>query len=149
MKQRIKRLTIILNLKQDSLQKKSVKYREIQHLWLFEKKKQEQLIAYRSDYLGNLNSKSSVSADLMQTYFKFIAQLDTAIEQQQKQITEVEKRKVIAHNEYMEGKKEVESIEKLIKKQQTELDLHLELQHQKEIDEYAQKQWYSNRNNHE
>ena len=147
MNRRIKQLNTLLNFKKDLLQQKLIQFQVEQQNYTSARYKYQQLSIYRSEYVNKVNSlgNQSILAETIQKYFKFIAQLDCAISDQIKQVSNANKKKMDAYAVYIEAKRAVESIEKVLECAIREQEGAVNKLQQKENDEYSQNQWYSNK----
>jgi len=109
------------------------------------KAKHEQLLAYRQDYLQQLEfmGEEGCSVGRMRNRIDFITQLDDALSQMNQHLAQLAKIRSKAEAHYLAARQEEAAVSKLMARLDTIALSKENKQHQKEMDEHAQKQWYS------
>lgn len=149
MKNRIERLIKLRQIKQQVTQNYYVELLKAQELLKQNQIKQEQLTAYRTEYLNQLQHIGNEGTQIgrVRNRILFINQLDEALAQLQTYLQQLSKQRAHTEELYNQAKIAESAVEKLIDKINKRQELALQKQEQKEFDEYAQKQWYSNKIN--
>ena len=148
MKKRIKRLELLLNLKEKAQEKRLTQLALCQKKMQEAQQKYNQLVSYRGEYVERLNEQGKTGANMstFRHHVDFIAQLDFLIEQQLLEYNSLQKQAVLARKDYLQSKHEVKSIELLMDKALSELTESENRLLQKQCDETIQNQWYYRNN---
>jgi len=114
---------------------------QMQHM----QQKYQELQQYREDYTRQINQMGAEGSALarMRNRIDFIHQLDMALSQLGQQIAQIAKQRGEAEQHWICAKQGEKSVEKLIERTIAEMKSQEEASEQKEIDEFAQQQWYS------
>ena len=109
----------------------------------------EQLARYRQEYIHQVDAigKEGTSIQRLKNRIYFINHLDVALGQLSGVLAQLAKARAIAEQEYKQAKIAEEAVFKLIERAKREEELKQQRMEQKQIDEYAQKQWYGKKNN--
>lgn len=146
MKGRLERLQLIAKVKQQSAQQLLADYNTTRKNHIQETQKYHQLIQYKADYSNQLTNRGQAgyAMDKMKHVVNFINQLDHLIEQQFKQINNLQKQVTEAHNIYLKAKIDEDSLTKLIEKLKVDMSKNENRLLQKLCDEMIQNQWHVN-----
>lgn len=113
--------------------------------FILHKQRHDKLLEYRVDYLKQFEAIGVQGTTLgrLRNRLDFVSHLDTAIVQLNGHLAQLAKKRSHYETLYIEAKAAQDAVEKLIERVKKELGLRKNRAEQKEIDEYAQKQWYS------
>ena len=132
-------LLIVLDLAQDAEQQASLQMRSAQLDW---QKACDQLGAlnqYRLDYMKQLDDKigQQISASFYQQFYRFIKQIDGAIEQQNNHVNQTNTIKEHRQQHWLEKQQKRKGIESLLEKKKQRQIVLENKREQKMIDEFA------------
>lgn len=149
MNQRLDRLMQLLEIKKELSQIAYQQLLDAQEQFKKNKMKHEQLVGYRQEYLHQLESIGEKGSYVgrLRNRIDFISHLDTALIQLNSHLAHLAKVRSRAGLVYKQAKLSEEGVNLLIKRVQKSQHGALQRMEQKENDEYAQKQWYSNKIN--
>jgi flagellar FliJ protein len=145
MSQRLDRLIQLLQIKQEATKHAYMDLIKAKEQFDQNKIRHEQLVTYRQDYLQQLEvlgNQGSIVGRL-RNRIDFINHLDTALIQLNTHLAQLAKIRSKAELNYNQAKTSEEGVSKLIERVKKAEQIKLQRMDQKEIDEYAQKQWYS------
>lgn len=144
MKKRVERLQLLVTIKENNKQQKMINLGNIKKQFNDEKLKNHQLIKYKADYNANLNQQGQggLTMSTLKHTSNFIQQLDKLIEQQFLELNNLQKEVSTAHNEYLQSKIQVDSLESLLVKMNSTISEQESKLLQKLCDETIQNQWY-------
>lgn len=147
MNQRLDRLLQLLEMKKEMTQTAYRQLVEAQEQFKKNKLRHEQLVGYRQDYLQQLEVLGEKGAYVgrLRNRLDFITHLDTALVQLNGHLAQLAKIRSKAELTYKQAKLAEESVNLLIERVKKGQQVKLQRREQKENDEYAQKQWYSNK----
>lgn len=147
MNQKIKQLQTVLRLEEQKVLSSLTNYTKANQQYLAIQQQYQQLIAFRKEYYQRLqvNPNDSLSAQLLQTYARFIAKLDCAIEEQLLKQQQARKDASEYFQKYLLVKQKAEGLKKVLDAEIANDKMFKQKQEQKQTDESASKQWYSNR----
>ncbi|CEG56527.1 flagellar export protein FliJ [Legionella fallonii] len=145
MSQRLDRLRQLLQMKQDITQQAYMELMKTKEQFNQNKLRHEQLVGYRQDYLKQLEALGNQGSMVgrLRNRIDFINHLDTALVQLNGHLAQLAKARSKAEINYNQAKASEEGVAKLIERVIKSEQIKLQRMEQKEIDEYAQKQWYS------
>ncbi|MFJ1267387.1 flagellar export protein FliJ [Legionella lytica] len=151
MNQRLDRLTQLWEIKKDLTNTAYKQLLHAQEQFSKNKEKHDQLVGYRQDYLQQLETMGEQGAYVrrLRNRIDFISHLDMALVQLNGHLAQLAKVRRSAESTYKQAKISEESVNLLIERVKKTQKSKLNLQEQKENDEYAQKQWYSRELNDE
>lgn len=149
MNQRLDRLLQLLQMKKE---RTKITYQQLlnaQEQFNKNKLKHDHLVGYRKDYLHQLETMGEQGTPLrrLRNRIDFISHLDMALVQLNGHLAHLAKTRRNAESEYKQAKIAEESVNLLIERVKKSQKFKLQRIEQKENDEYAQKQWYSNQIN--
>lgn len=146
MNQRLDRLMQLLEIKRDLTRTAQQQLLNAQEQFKNNKLKHDQLVGYRQDYLLQLETMGGEGTFVrrLRNRIDFISHLDTALAQLNGHLAYLAKVRRNAESAYKQAKLSEEGIGLLIERVQKGQKAVVERMEQKENDEYAQKQWYSN-----
>lgn len=146
MNQRLERLMQLLEMKKEKTKLAYQHLLDAQEQFKKNKLKHEQLVGYRQDYLQQLESLGEKGAYVgrLRNRIDFISHLDTALVQLNGHLAYLAKVRTKAEFSYKQAKISEEGVNLLIERVKKNQQFKLQRIEQKENDEYAQKQWYSN-----
>lgn len=147
MNQRLDRLLQLLDIKKEATR---IAYQELfnaQEQFKKHKLKHEQLVGYRQDYLKQVEAigEHGTSVGRLRNRIDFISHLDMALVQLNGHLAYLAKLRTKAGAHYKQTKTSEEGVVILIDRVKSVQLLKLQRTEQKENDEYAQKQWYSDK----
>ena len=145
MNTRLAQLMKLLDLKQEAVKVAYQNLQKAQEEFKRYKEKHEQLISYRQDYLEQLKviGQQGVWVGRLRNRVDFITHLDHALTQLNNHLAYLAKIRSNAQSYYQEAERAKEGVSVLITRIKKEENTKLQRKEQQEIDEYAQKQWYS------
>ncbi|WP_298626657.1 flagellar export protein FliJ [uncultured Legionella sp.] len=150
MSQRLERLLQLLNLKKEITNQAFQELLQSKEQFVQNKTRHEQLVMYRQDYMQQMeligNEGSTVGR--LRNRIDFISHLDTALIQLNSHLAQLAKLRTKLELKYRQAKTAEEGVDKLIERVKKAELIQTQRKDQKEIDEYAQKQWYS-KNTHD
>ncbi|WP_133135026.1 flagellar export protein FliJ [Legionella rowbothamii] len=151
MNQRLDRLTQLWEIKKDLTNTAYQQLLHAQEQFSKNKEKHDQLVGYRQDYLQQLETMGEQGTYVrrLRNRIDFISHLDMALVQLNGHLAQLAKVRRNAESTYKQAKISEESVNLLIERVKKAQKSKLNLQEQKENDEYAQKQWYSRELNDE
>jgi flagellar FliJ protein len=136
---RARRLGIVLDLtrreEKDALQR----WGDIQQRLTAEQEKRTQLDSYIDDYRRQITtpSASAVSAGNIHNSLDFIQQIESALLQQETQISQLEAQNTSARSAYLETHNKADALEKMIDRLEKEHQQEINRREQQESDEWA------------
>lgn len=147
MNQRLERLMQLLEIKKELTQTAYKQLLEAQEQFKKNKLKHDQLVGYRQDYLKQLEiiGEQGAVVGRLRNRIDFISHLDTALVQLNGHLAQLAKIRAKADLAYKQAKISEEGVNLLIGRVKKSQQFKLQRAEQKENDEYAQKQWYSNK----
>lgn len=109
------------------------------------KNRYDQLLGYRLDYVQQLQSLGDGGCEVgrLRNRIEFIGQLDSGLSQLNLQLAQLAKARTHCEKIFLQTKAEQDAVVQLIERVKQQQDIRIDRAEQKEIDEYAQKQWYS------
>ncbi|MFT4058722.1 MAG: flagellar export protein FliJ [Legionella sp.] len=145
MNQRLDRLTQLWNIKKEMTKVAYQQFLDAQEQFKKNKLKHDQLVGYRQDYLKQLELLGEKGSHVgnLRNRIDFIAHIDTALGQLNAHLAQLAKVRSRAEIVYKQAKVSEEGVNLLIERVKKKQQSQLMRQEQKENDEYAQKQWYS------
>ncbi|HHT0593115.1 TPA: flagellar export protein FliJ [Legionella anisa] len=149
MSQRLERLKQLLQIKKEATHAAYQELLKAQEQFKHNKLKHDQLVAYRQDYLKQvekIGEQGTIVARL-RNRIDFISHLDTALIQLNAHLAHLGKIRAKAELKYKQTKISEEGVSQLIDRVNKSEQLKLQRIEQKENDEYAQKLWYSKKIN--
>ncbi len=149
MSQRLERLKQLFQIKKEATYAAYQELLKAQEQFKHNKLKHEQLVAYRQDYLKQverIGEQGTIVARL-RNRIDFISHLDTALIQLNAHLAYLGKVRTKAELNYKQAKISEEGVSQLVNRVNKSEQLKLQRIEQKENDEYAQKQWYSKKIN--
>lgn len=151
MNQRLDRLTQLWEIKKNLTNTAYQQLLYAQEQFSKNKEKHDQLVGYRQDYLQQLETMGEQGAYVrrLRNRIDFISHLDMALVQLNGHLAQLAKARRSAESTYKQAKISEEGVNLLIERVKKDQKSKLNLQEQKENDEYAQKQWYSRELNDE
>ena len=151
MNQRLDRLTQLWEIKKNLTNTAYQQLLYAQEQFSKNKEKHDQLVGYRQDYLQQLETMGEQGAYVrrLRNRIDFISHLDMALVQLNGHLAQLDKARRSAESTYKQAKISEEGVNLLIERVKKDQKSKLNLQEQKENDEYAQKQWYSRELNDE
>jgi flagellar FliJ protein len=151
MNQRLDRLTQLWEIKKDLTNTAYQQLLQAQEQFSKNKEKHDQLVGYRQDYLQQLETMGEQGTYVrrLRNRIDFISHLDMALVQLNGHLAQLAKVRRSAESAYKQAKISEEGVNLLIERVKKTQKSKLNLQEQKENDEYAQKQWYSRELNDE
>lgn len=149
MNQRLDRLMQLLEIKKEITKTAYQQLLNAQEQFKKNKLKHEQLVGYRQDYLQQLESlgEKGTYVGRLRNRIDFITHLDTALVQMNGHLAYLAKIRAKAEFTYKQAKISEKGVNLLIERVKKSQQFKLQRMEQKENDEYAQKQWYSNKIN--
>lgn len=149
MNQRLDRLMQLLEIKKDLTKTAYQQLLNAQEQFKKNKLKHEQLVGYRQDYLQQLESfgEKGTQVGRIRNRIDFITHLDTALVQMNGHLAYLAKIRAKAELAYKQATTSEKGVNLLIERVKKSQQFKLQRMEQKENDEYAQKQWYSNKIN--
>lgn len=146
MSDRLDRLIQLLQIKQEITHKAYKDLLKAKDLFNQNKARHEQLVGYRQDYLQQLEVMGQQGSYVgpLRNRINFINHLDTALVQLNSHLSQLAKNRMKADLNYKQAKMAEEGISKLIERVRKAEQAKIQRIEQKESDEYAQKQRYSN-----
>lgn len=146
MSQRLDRLIQLIQIKHEATHQAYLELIKAKEQFNQNKTRHDQLVTYRQDYVQQLEVLGQQGSDVgrLRNRINFINHLDTALIQLNTHLSQLAKARVKADLNYKLAKAAEEGINKLIDRVKKTEYLKIERMEQKESDEYAQKQWYSN-----
>lgn len=149
MNQRLDCLMRLLEIKKEMTKTAYQKLFNAQEGFKQNKLKHDQLVGYRQDYLKQLEVLGEQGAFVgrLRNRIDFISHLDTALVQLNGHLTNLAKVRSKAELSYTQVKVAEEGVKLLIERVKKSQQFKEQRVDQKENDEYAQKQWYSNKIN--
>lgn len=149
MNQRLDRLMQLLEIKKDLTKTAYQQLLNAQEQFKKNKLKHEQLVGYRQDYLQQLESfgEKGTHVGRIRNRIDFITHLDTALVQMNGHLAYLAKIRAKAELAYKQATTSEKGVNLLIERVKKSQQFKLQRMEQKENDEYAQKQWYSNKIN--
>jgi flagellar protein FliJ len=149
MNQRLDRLMQLLEIKKEITKTAYQQLLNAQEQFKKNKLKHEQLVGYRQDYLQQLESlgEKGTYVGRLRNRIDFITHLDTALVQMNGHLAYLAKIRAKAEFTYKQAKTSEKGVNLLIERVKKSQQFKLQRMEQKENDEYAQKQWYSNKIN--
>lgn len=146
MSDRLDRLIQLLQIKQEITHKAYKDLLKAKDLFNQNKARHEQLVGYRQDYLQQLEVMGQQGSYVgpLRNRINFINHLDTALVQLNSHLSQLAKNRMKADLNYKQAKMAEEGISKLIERVKKAEQAKIQRIEQKESDEYAQKQRYSN-----
>ncbi len=147
MNQRLERLLQLLDIKKEQTKNAYQELLNAHEQFKKNKLKHEQLAGYRQDYVKQLESigEQGTVVGRVRNRIDFITQLDSALMQLNTHLASLAKIRAKADASYKQAKIAEESVNLLITRIEKAQKFKLQRIEQKENDEYAQKQWYSNK----
>jgi flagellar FliJ protein len=147
--QRLARLMQLLAIKKEITGTAYQQLLQAQEQFKKNKLKHDQLVGYRQDYLKQLEDigEQGTVVGRLRNRIDFISHLDTALVQLNSHLAYLAKVRSKAELSYKQAKISEEGVNLLIERVKKSQQFKLQRQEQKENDEYAQKQWYSNKIN--
>ncbi|KTC90077.1 flagellar export protein FliJ [Fluoribacter dumoffii] len=145
MSQRLERLKQLLQIKKDATHAAYQDLLKTQEQFKQNKMKHEQLVAYRQDYLHQvekIGQQGTIVARL-RNRIDFISHLDTALIQLNAHLAYLAKLRAKAEMNYKQARISEEGVSQLVDRVNKSEQIKIQRMEQKENDEYAQKQWYS------
>lgn len=151
LKERLDRLLVLRKIKEDATQKAFADWAHAKDQYTQNKQRYDQLAEYRVDYMMQLDTLGRMGVDLgrLRNRIDFIHQLDSAMVQLGMQLGQLARVRVQMETLFKEAKASEEAVGKLIIKLLKTEEQRVARQEQKDLDEYAQKQWYSKNLNDE
>lgn len=149
MSDRLGRLRLLLQIKQDITHKAYLELLKTKDQFSQSKARHEQLVGYRHDYVRQLEVMGEQGSLVgpLRNRLNFINHLDTALIQLNTHLAQLAKARTKADLTYKQAKTAEEGINKLIARVKKSEEYKIQRLEQKEMDEYARKQWYNNVNN--
>jgi flagellar FliJ protein len=149
MNRRLAQLVQLLGIKKEATRNAYIAVIKAKEKFEQHKIRHDQLAGYRQDYIHQMESlgKDGTSMDRLRNRIYFINQLDTALSQLTGVLAQLAKGRTKAELEYKQAKVAEEAVIKLIERAKKDEELKQQRLEQKQIDEYAQKQWYGKKNN--
>lgn len=146
MSDRLDRLIQLLQIKQEITHKAYKDLLKAKDQFNQNKARHEQLVSYRQDYLQQLEVMGQQGSYVgpLRNRINFINHLDTALVQLNSHLSQLAKNRMKADLNYKQAKMAEEGISKLIERVKKAEQTKIQRIEQKESDEYAQKQRYSN-----
>lgn len=146
MNDRLDRLIQLLQIKQEITHKAYKDLLKAKDQFNQNKARHEQLVGYRQDYLQQLEVMGQQGSYVgpLRNRINFINHLDTALVQLNSHLSQLAKNRMKADLNYKQAKMAEEGISKLIERVKKAEQVKIQRIEQKESDEYAQKQRYSN-----
>lgn len=147
MQERLERLTQLLEIKIELRKNAHRDLVNAQEEFKKNKLKHDQLVGYRKDYLKqieNFAEQGTVVARL-RNRIDFIGHLDMALVQLNGHLAQLAKLRANAEMLYKQAKISEEGVCLLVNRIKKSQGIIVQRAEQKENDEYAQKQWYSNK----
>lgn len=144
--QRLARLGQWLQIKEKRTQEAVQDWQQAKHRYDAAKIRHDQLLGYRNDYMQQLQQlgDSGCQAARIRNRLNFIGQLDAALLQMSQQLAGFAKQRSECEQNFIQAKAQQDVVLKLIDKVKVHQQERMARMLQKESDEYAQKQWYSN-----
>ncbi|MCE0723523.1 flagellar export protein FliJ [Legionella resiliens] len=149
MSQRLERLKQLLQIKKEATYAAYHEFLKAQEQFKHNKLKHDQLVAYRQDYLKQVEKigQQGTAVARLRNRIDFISHLDTALIQLTAHLAHLGKIRAKAELKYKQTKISEEGVGQLVDRVNKIEQLKLQRIEQKENDEYAQKQWYSKKIN--
>jgi flagellar FliJ protein len=149
MSDRLGRLILLFQIKQENTHKAYLELLKAKDLFNQNKARHEQLVGYRQEYMKQLEVMGQQGTMLgpLRNRLNFINHLDTALIQLNAHLAQLAKARTKADLNYKQAKTAEEGINKLIERVKKAEEYRIQRQEQKEMDEYARKQWYNKLNN--
>jgi flagellar FliJ protein len=147
MNRRLVQLLQLLEIKKEAAQKAFMEVLKAREQFEQNKMRHEQLAGYRLDYVHQVEElgKEGTSIEKLRNRIYFINHLDVALGQLNGVLAQLAKARTKAELEYKQAKVSEEAVIKLIERAKRDEELKQQRIEQKQIDEYAQKQWYGKR----
>lgn len=151
MKERLKRMMMLKQMREDATAKAFSDWAFAKEQYDLGKQKYEQLVSYRVDYMQQLEIIGRAGSDSgrLRNRVDFIHQLDNALLQLGNHLSQLASVRSRMETIYKEAKASEDAVNKLIEKLHKSEELRMQKLEQKDLDEYAQKQWYSKNLNDE
>lgn len=136
---RARRLAVVLDLTRREEQEALQRWGDIQQRLTSEHEKRTQLDTYVADYRCQITSPTTqaVSAGNIHNSLEFIQQIESALQQQEIQISQLEAQNTSARNSYLETHNKADALEKMIGRLEDEHQQELNRLEQQESDEWA------------
>lgn len=151
MNQKIKQLSVVLNIEQKKTSDALIEYTKANKSVQDNELQLNSLRQYQQEYRKKVNGffQGCLSAQTLQIYTRFISQLDKAILEQRGRLDECKKKAEEKFKLYLQAKQKFEGLQKVIEKEQIKEAIKQQKYEQKQYDESASNQWYSNRKEQE
>lgn len=145
MKERLDRLLVLKKLKEEATQNAFRDWAHAKEQYDQNKQRYDQLADYRVDYMTQLDTLGRSGTDLgrLRNRIDFIHQLDTAMVQLGTHLGQLARVRAKMETLYKEARASEEAVGKLIINLLKAEEQRVARIEQKDLDEYAQKQWYS------
>lgn len=136
---RARRLGVVLDLTRREEQEALQRWGDIQQRLLAEKEKRTQLCAYADDYRRQITTPNTqaVSAGNIHNSLDFIRQIESALVQQETQISQLDAQSTTARSAYLDVHNKADALEKMIDRLEQEHQQDLNRREQIESDEWA------------
>ncbi len=147
MNQKIRQIQTVLRLEERKLTDALTQYSKSKQQYNEIENQHAQLLNYRQEYQAKLNDQSgaSMKSQGLQILIQFISHLDCAISDQLQQLELAKKAVAEDFKKYLLFKQKTEGLQHVLDGEVENEKQHLKKQEQKQYDESASKQWYSNR----
>lgn len=135
----------ILKIKEQAVHEAARAWHLAKEQYRQNEEKKGQLSAYRQDYIYQLHQAGQGGCQVgnMRNRINFITQLDTVLLQIEQQLISMANKKSVCERQFLQAKSEQDVIIKLLHQRDAQEKKILERLEQKEVDEYALKQWYT------
>ncbi|MCA0403926.1 MAG: flagellar export protein FliJ [Proteobacteria bacterium] len=143
--QKITRLSQILSIKEQATNKARDALLQAQNHFNKTKNQHSQLINYRQDYLQQISDIGNQGCTIskMRNRVNFISEVDRALMQLNQRLSDIASQRKNHEKDYLHAKAEEEALKSLISRLKIQEQRRQDKLEQKEMDEYAAKQWYS------
>lgn len=149
MNRRLAQLIQLLQIKKEATRNAHAEVLKAKNQFDQHKMRHDQLADYRQDYVHQIDELGKIGTDIerIRTRIYFISHLDVALGQLTGVLSQLAKARATAELHYKQAKIAEEAVIKLIERAKKDDELKQQRIEQKQIDEYAQKQWYGKKNN--
>lgn len=136
---RAQRLSVVLDLTRREEKEALQRWGDIQQRLTAEEEKRTQLDSYVADYRRQITTPSaqSMSAGNIHNSLEFIQQIESALQQQGQQISQLEAQNVSARGAYLDIHNKAEALEKMIQRLEDEHQQAVARREQHESDEWV------------
>ena len=143
--QRLKRLNQLLLIKEKVTRDAAAAWAKARDQFIVSKNQHDLLLGYRHDYVQQLQTMGDAGCTVgrLRNRIEFIAQLDSGMLQLNQQLAQLAKIRTQCEKKFLQEKAAEEAVVRLIARVKMQTEHQNARIEQKEIDEYAQKQWYS------